>query len=202
MNRFCMLLSLLVATGVAAQTPDEVRQQLEKIDWLTEDYPPFNYVDPSDNQLKGITVDILMEMFERAGVGLTRSDLKVLPWARSYSQLLNEPGTALFSTTYTIERLQHFKFVGPIVPTRVSLIASKSKGLKIGSVEDMRGLKIGTIRDDIGDQLIRALDLGGDAVQSKHSPSGMMQMLGKGRLDAIAYAEDIAHYQLKLAGLD
>ena len=58
------------------------------------------------------------------------------------------------------------------------------------------------IRDDIGDQLIRAAGMDGKIITPKSSAYNMIQMLHKGRLDTIAYAEDIARYQFKLAGID
>lgn len=202
MKALFAILLLAAATAAAAQTSEDATTQLESFYWMTEEYPPFNYVDPEDGQLKGITVDVLMAMFERAGVSLTRDDLHVLPWQRSYQKLLGEPNTVLFSTTYTVERLQHFRFVGPIIPTRVSVIAPKSAGLSIDTVQDLNGLRIGTIRDDIGDQLIRALGVVEAAIQPVPSPVGMVRMLAAGRIDAIAYAEDIAQYQFTLARID
>tara|TARA_B100000749_G_scaffold263260_1_gene236769 strand:- start:43 stop:285 length:243 start_codon:yes stop_codon:yes gene_type:complete len=41
-----------------------------------------------------------------------------------------------------------------------------------------------------------------EAIKPKSSAYNMVQMLHKGRLDAIAYAEDIARYQFQLAGID
>lgn len=202
MKKLIALLILLSCAEAPAQTLAEAVQQIENMQWMTEQYPPFNYKDEQDGQLKGITVDILMEMFHKIGVKLTRDDLKILPWARSYNILLEKPGTALFSTTYTIERLQHFKFVGPIIPTQVSIIAAKSKGLEIASVEAMNRLKIGVVRDDIGDQLIRAQGVKDQAIHPNHSAFNMVQMLDKNRLDAIAYAEDIAKHQFLQAGMD
>ena len=202
MKKLIATIVLIFSTGSVGQTLEETRQKIESIFWMTEQYPPYNYIDEKSGQLKGITVDILMEMFKKVGVRTTRNDLKVLPWARSYNNLLQKPGTALFSTTYTMERLQLFKFVGPIIPTRVSIIANKNKGLKIASKEDIDKLKIGVIRDDIGDQLIQALGVNDHAIERKHSAYSMVHMLNEGRLDIIAYAEDIARYQFKLAGID
>jgi polar amino acid transport system substrate-binding protein len=143
-----------------------------------------------------------MEVFEKLGARKAREDLKLLPWARGYQAALKEPGTALFSMTYSEERQKLFKLVGPIVPTRVSLIARKSRRLKVESVADMNALKIGVIRDDIGDQLVRALGVDEGAILSKASVDNLVRMLYRDRLDAIAYAEDIARYQSRLAGLE
>ncbi|MBT4496880.1 MAG: transporter substrate-binding domain-containing protein [Gemmatimonadetes bacterium] len=200
MKALIALIGLAFAAAATAVTPKETRQQIEEMYWMTEQYPPFNYTE--DGQLKGITVDILMAMFEKAGVRLTREDLHVLPWARGYKTVVEQPGSVLFSTTYTVERLQQFKFVGPIIPTRVSVIAPKSRELKINGVEELNQLKIGTIRNDIGDQLLRSLGVDEEAIEPKPSAVSLVQMLDRGRLDAIAYAEDIAQYQFKLARID
>ena len=202
MKTLIFLVACCLATAAAGQTSDTARNIIESMQWMTEQYPPYNYRDEKDGQLKGITVDILMAMFKKAGVNLTRQDIPILPWARSYKKLLSEPGTALFSTTYTVERLQRFKFVGPILPTRVSLLAKKSKHLKVTSVADMNPLRIGVIREDIGDQLVRALGVRAAAIEASNYAENMVKKLHLDRLDAIAYAEDIARYQLKLAGID
>ncbi len=143
-----------------------------------------------------------MEVFEKLGVGPRRGDIALLPWARGYQAALEKPGTALFSMTHTEERQKLFAFVGPIVPTRVSLIAKKSRMLKVASVADMNALKIGVIRDDVGDQLIRGLGVSSRAIHTKAAADNIVRMLYRGRLDAIAYAEDIARHQTRIAGLD
>ena len=201
MTRLAIVVLFLSAALVSAETLDEAAQ-IEGMFWMTEQYPPFNYLDEHDGQLKGITVDVLMEVFKKIGVGLTLADLKVLPWARSYNNLLKKPNTALFSMTYTTERLQLFKFVGPIIPTQVSIIAPRSKNIKIRSKEDLEGLKIGVIRDDIGDQLIRDFGAEDGWIERKHSLDGLLHMLHEGRLDVVAYAEDIAMYQLRISRID
>lgn len=193
---------LFISQPVRGETQTHVREAIESIDWITEQYPPFNFRDPEDDQLKGISVDILVEMFKKLNVDKGKQDLRLLPWARGYRAVQEKPGTALFSTTYSEERLKLFKFVGPIVPTRVSLIAKKSRALKVNSVSDMNALEIGVIRDDIGDQLIQDLGVKKSAVLVKASIDNLVKMLYRDRLDAIAYAEDIVRHQSKLAGLD
>ncbi len=201
MKKLIAIALLLTTTSLCAQTPTKILKQIEALDWMTEEYPPFNYVD-KDGKLQGLTVDILIEVFKKSGVQLTRDDLNVLPWARSYQKLLDTPGTALFSMTYTEERLKHFQFVGPIIPTQVSIIARVAKQLKVADTTDLKTLKIGVIRDDIGDQLVRAFGAEDKNLNINHSAFNMVQMLAKGRLHAIAYAEDIAMYQFILAGMD
>ena len=66
----------------------------------------------------------------------------------------------------------------------------------------MNRLRIGVVRDDIGDQLIQAMRVNDSLIERSSSALNMMQMLSRGRIDAIAYAEDVAHYQFGAAGLN
>ncbi len=193
---------ILVYSEVSAGPPTDVVGEIEGISWMVEHYPPFNYKDEADGKLKGITVDVLMRMFVKVGVNLGREDLKLLPWPRAYQYLLGRPGTALFSMTYTAERLEQFRFVGPIIPTRVSVICPKSKAIEISEPTDLNGLRIGTVRDDIGEQLVLALGVPEKALARNKSALNLVRMLAVGRLDAIAYAEDIARFQMMEAGMD
>jgi polar amino acid transport system substrate-binding protein len=201
--KYLLLGTILVFSTVSAEQPiEEKRRAVEEMEWMVEQYPPFNFVDAEDGKLKGITVDILMKMFERTGVNLTRKDMKVLPWANAYKKLQNKPNTALYSTTYTEDRLKIFKFVGPIVPSQVSIIAKKDKSLEINSIEDMNQLKIGVVREDIGEQLLKSLGVRESAIKGSNKVGFLVNKLHKGKLDAIAYAEDIAKFQFKLEGIE
>ena len=123
------------------------------------------------------TVDILMEMFKKLGLKTTRKDIDVLPWPRGYKYNLEKPDTVLFSTTYTVERLQSFRFLGPIIPTQISIIAKKSRNLNVSTPDEMNKLKIGTITDDIGDQLIRAFGVEEGAIRRIHRYGRHLQYL-------------------------
>ena len=87
-------------------------RQFEAMDGYTEEYPPYNYVGeygaPSD-----ITIDILIAAFKRINVNFPPAQVKITPWADSYVRILRNLGAALFSTTYTTERLQFIKIIGP-----------------------------------------------------------------------------------------
>ncbi len=196
------LLVLVLTSQSMALSPEEIARKIEATQWMTEQYPPYNYVDEKDGELKGITVDILMLMFKKVGVRLKRGDIKVLPWALGYKQVLEKPGTALFSTTYTTERLKQFKFVGPIIPTRVAVIADTSRGFVINSAEDLHLLTVAVVRDDIGDQLIRTEGVKKEAIRRNHFPGNMIKMLSTGKVTAIAYAEDVARHRFVRAGID
>jgi polar amino acid transport system substrate-binding protein len=81
-------------------------------------------------------------------------------------------------------------------------MAKKDRNLKIDSVDDLNKLTIGTIVDDVGDQLIRLLRVQNKSLVRMTSPENMVKNLQEGSLDAIAYAEDVAKHQFKIAGMD
>ena len=193
---------ILLACQVRALSPEETVQKIEATKWMTEQYPPYNYTDKGDGQLRGITVDVLMLVFERVGAHLTRADIMVLPWTMGYKEVLRTPNTALFSTTYTVERAKHLKFVGPIIPTRVAVLADTSRRLIIDGVDDLNLLTIAVVKDDIGDQLIRTLGVTPEAIRTTLVANNMIKKLLQKEVQAIAYAEDIAWYRLVKAGID
>ena len=192
----CFLMAALLPISPARalqdlDNPDQVKAEIEKIYWITEEYPPFNYRDPESGKLTGASVDVLVAIFRKLGLNLGIDDIKLYPWARGYHKVLNEPGTALFSTTYTHDRLQKMKFVGPVVPNVVSVIARKSDTLSISNTEDLNRLKIAVVRDDIGEQLLLEAGVNSGAIDQLNSGLSMVKKLAAGRVDAIAYAHAV-----------
>lgn len=186
---------LLIASFMAFSVQ---AQYLEEIDWMSEQYPPYNFVE--DGKPQGITFDVLMEIFKRIGFKKDPKEIKFMPWARSYRKTLREPGTALFSMTYTEKRAKLFKFVRNIVISKIGLIGKKNKNLKISSTEDIKKLKIGVVRDDIGQQLIKALGI--KKLEYSNYAKNMVKKLDLGRIDVIAYGVDVAKWHMKKVNID
>jgi polar amino acid transport system substrate-binding protein len=187
-----LLLSLLISSPAVAEQdlsdPLQVIQAIENLNWITEEYPPFNYRDPNTGKITGASVEVLMQIFAKLGIKSGSINLKLYPWARGYHKVLNDTGTALFSTTYTQERLQDMKFLGPIVTNLFAVIALKSRQLNIESVEDLDQLKISVVRDDVAEQLLVKQGVKPDAIDQLNSGLGMVKKLASGRVDAIAYS--------------
>ncbi|WP_196220693.1 transporter substrate-binding domain-containing protein [Roseibium hamelinense] len=166
---------------------------------MTEEYPPFNFTQAGE--LKGVSVDIVEEMFARAGTGHTRADIAVLPWARGYNLTLQRPGHALFSTTRTADRETLFKWVGPFVPTVVGLTAKKSRELNIKTVQDLHPLRIGVVKDDVGQLLLRARGVPEERIEAVLSNDQNFRKLISGRVDAISYETTVTRWGLEDSGV-
>ncbi len=186
------LLALLFSNPAIAEQdqsdPSQVIQAIKGLNWITEELPPFNYKDPDTGEITGASVEVLRQIFTKLGIDKDSINLNLYPWARGYHKVLNDPGTVLFSTTYTQERLQDMKFLGPIVTNLFAVIALKSRQLNIESVEDLNQLKISVVRDDVAEQLLVRQGVKPEAIDQLNSGLGMVKKLASGRVDAIAYS--------------
>ncbi len=87
---------------------------------LTENFPPYNMAINGKNfaqedSIDGIAVDIVKEMFKRAGVQYSLT-LR-FPWDRIYKLALEKPGYGVFVTARLPERESQFKWVARSVRT-------------------------------------------------------------------------------------
>ena len=123
----------------------------ETLHLTTEDYPPFNMrvsgqsTGGSSDPLSGISVEIVKEMFKRAGMDFS---LEIYPWKRAYNMALNQADYGVFSTTRTEEREKLFQWVGPLVENDWVLFAKKGGGIKVGSLDEARKYKVGGYSGD------------------------------------------------------
>lgn len=175
-------------------------QTLDDLTFITENYPPYNF--ERDGKRKGIAVDALVEMLALAGAKKTRADIKVWPWARGYETALREKNTVLFSTTRTEEREKLFKWVGPIMPSRIVLVAKKKRGIKLNAIDDLNkaNYKIGVVREDIGAQLLATLGVGKEKIVQVNSGVSVAKMLQADRVDMWAYGAPVILWNLKELG--
>jgi ABC-type amino acid transport substrate-binding protein len=188
--------------AVAAASPARA-QTIDDLTIVTEHYPPYNFQD--DGHLQGIAVDLLVGIFEKLGARRGRDSIKQWPWARGYQRLLRKPGTVLFSTTRTPEREAQFKWVGPISPTTIALIARKDRAVVIRSPEDLKRYRLGVVVDDVGEQLLlRAGFTVGelDRVSGADVTQLSISKLNGGRIDAWSYERNVALWEIRQAGHD
>lgn len=172
---------------------------VDDLTYMTEDYPPFNMAG-ADGTATGASVEVLVGIFEKLGATKTVKDIQVLPWARGYREVQNTPNTCLFLMTFTDERKPLFKWVGPLAPTKVGVLALKSKGLKINSVADLADLKAGVVRDDIGDEL--AQQAGIKQIERVPSNDQNIKKLNEGRIDIWVFEESVAKWQIQSLGFN
>ncbi|KJZ46996.1 ABC transporter substrate-binding protein [Pseudomonas fluorescens] len=138
--------SLLLVNGAhAAENPDT------GLVLLTENFPPYNMAKngknfAQDENINGIAVDIVREMFKRAEV--TYSLTLRFPWERIYKLALEKPGYGVFVMARLPDRENLFKWVGPIGPDDWILLAKADSKITLESLEQARKYKIGAYKSD------------------------------------------------------
>ena len=138
--------SLLLVNGVhAADNPDT------DLVLLTENFPPYNMAKngknfAQDENIDGIAVDIVREMFKRAD--MTYSLTLRFPWERIYKLALEKPGYGVFVMARLPDREKLFKWVGPIGPDDWIMLAKADSKISLESLEQARQYKIGAYKGD------------------------------------------------------
>lgn len=181
---------LAFAPLAQADEPDT----LTSLVFITEEYPPYNYVD--NQQLTGISVELLEAIFAETKTPLSRHDIHVYPWVRGYELALNQPNTVLFSTTRTAAREDYFHWVGPIAQDQVALLAHRNAPTTIDSLADAieRNLTVAVIREDIGAQALLEANYPEHLIRSAIDNRSALHMLVRGRVDLWAYSADVAQW--------
>lgn len=176
-------------------------QSVDDLYLMSEQFPPYNF--EKDGRLQGISIDLMALCLDKLNSHLTREDIRILPWARSYKLLQERESTVLFAMTRTAQRENLFKWVGPISSSKNVLLARKDSQITIDSPEDIHRYRIGAVRDDAGEQLVHdqfGLERGEVELTSKANSS--LQQLKSGRIDLFAYDENVARWVMKEEGLD
>ena len=138
--------SLLLISGVhAAENPDA------DLVLLTENFPPYNMAKngknfAQDENINGIAVDIVREMFKRADI--TYSLTLRFPWERIYKLALEKPGYGVFVMARLPDREKLFKWVGPIGPDDWIMLAKADSKISLETLEEARKYKIGAYKGD------------------------------------------------------
>ncbi len=191
-----LMLSLLVlpfATTAAAG-------ELDGISYMTEEFPPLNF--EKDGKITGIAVDLLDAVLKKAGASGSAADVQLLPWANGYKKVQEVPDTCLFSMTRTEARENMFKWAGPIIVSRIAVIAKKGSNVVIGSPADLSKYTYGVIREDVGMQMLQAAGVPESNLDITSNNDANIKKLDAGRINAWAYVEATAMALLKQAGLN
>ncbi|WP_444996645.1 substrate-binding periplasmic protein [Aliikangiella sp. IMCC44359] len=174
--------------------------ELNRLQFLTESYPPYNFKD--GGKLQGIGVDLLIAASNKVNSPIQLNMIKLQPWARAYRATLKENNNVLFSTTKTAEREPLFKWVGPISDTRIVALAKKSSGIKISSSADLKNHSVMAIRDDVGEQLLKAAGVPKKNIKLGTNADSIVKRLQADRVKIWVYEENVARWFLKKNGLN
>ncbi|TWX67373.1 amino acid ABC transporter substrate-binding protein [Colwellia demingiae] len=193
------LILLLLTSSTFACTESESKLFLSKLHWVTEDYPPYNYLDES-GRLVGAVPEILAMIYNELSIKKRGNNIIVLPWARLIMYMERYSDYAAFSMVTTPERASKFQLVPLPTTTKISILALTSN---IDTLQNKTfdELTIAVVRGDIGQKLLNIQKNPAKQVETISAVS-MLEMLLRKRVDAIAYSEDVTYYQLKKLGVE
>jgi polar amino acid transport system substrate-binding protein len=189
-----MIVSSTALTGLAVNETVSAKD----LTYLTEQYPPFNFQE--NGRLQGISIDLLEKVWERMGVDLNRSIIKILPWTECNQNALNERNTVLCAMARSPQREQLFKWAGPIGPFRTVLLAKKSRNISITSPEDLNDCRIGAIMDDNAVQMLLDKGVKRANLHLEVSSEPIAEMLENGSLDAWAHGDMAGLWLIQQSG--
>jgi len=197
LNAVVLLLCCLSISQSFACDNKQARIILNNLQWLTEDYPPYNFIN-QDQQLVGTSTDILLAIFKALGLDKSHHDINVIPWARLYYQMEDSAKYAAFSMLSTPERERNFVLVPMPQNERVSILVLKER---LGELlkKTYQEISVAVVREDIGHQLIESNNLPVKQVVTT-SAKNMLKMLSSKRVDAVAYSESVVYYQFDKYG--
>ncbi|VVM64166.1 hypothetical protein PS862_04383 [Pseudomonas fluorescens] len=150
-----MLRRLLLALASASLLLVSEAHAVENLDTdlvlLTENFPPYNMAKngknfAQDENINGIAVDIVREMFKRADI--TYSLTLRFPWERIYKIALEKPGYGVFVMARLPHREKLFKWVGPIGPDDWIMLAKADSKITLERLDQARKYKIGAYKGD------------------------------------------------------
>ncbi|WP_445323903.1 substrate-binding periplasmic protein [Pseudomonas sp. EL_65y_Pfl2_R95] len=189
--------ALLLMSGVARAEIDENYRMV----LLTENFPPYNMAINGKNfaqedNLDGIAVDIVREMFKRAGIQYSLT-LR-FPWDRIYKLALEKPDYGVFVTARLPEREKLFKWVGPIGPDDWVLLGRGDSTIQVKNLEEAKQYKIGAYK---GDAIAEHLEKQGispvTALRDQLNASKLMS----GQIDLWATGDPAGRYLAKQEGI-
>lgn len=169
---------------------------MDNIVWYTESYPPYNYRN-NNGALDGLSIVLLKEMLKVLSTEESLKNVKLVPWARGY-KIVSTHGlrNILFSTTRIPERENMFKWVGPIVSTRISVFGLKNSKL-LTNTNQFNNFRFVVIREDIGEHLLKKYQVGRSNITRVSSLRQAIGLVFRKRVDFLVYDENVLQWTLK-----
>lgn len=168
--------------------------------YLTESYPPHNYLE--NGRLTGVSIEILQLMWKKLGLSNTAADVKMLPWARGMARIQKEKNIVLFGMGYSAERSETLNWVGPYYAHSLFLIGKKEGKFSIHNLDDAKAFKVGVVREDVGHQILVKKGFPLSSLDLTNNADSLYRKLKAGRIDMICFMEDSAFKAMPKSGLN
>lgn len=170
---------------------------LDKLDYLTEDAYPLNYLD-ENGKVQGFSVELLKLIWQH--MEQAEQTITVMPWERAYYLLGQKPNAVLFATVRTSKREQFFKWVCSIDTVNVVLMGKADTTSNIDSFAQLNGFRTGVLSADVGEQILLNNEVNDASLMLTDSYHHLIKLLVANRVDFIAGTEQTIRQAAKLNG--
>lgn len=151
----------------------------------------------------GFAVALMGALMNTVGEHFSPSDVEVMTWARSVNHVEVVPKTALLVLTKLPERVDRYKWVGPLDELPIGVIAPKDSGVVIDRPEDLLNYRVGIVRNTAPYRvLLHDLpEIAPNLVMFSGIPA-LLRMLRERRVDAIVQAVRAAKQLMPAEGMN
>ncbi len=155
---------------------------LSTLHYYTEEYPPLNYRD--NNELHGISIDILGAVMSGYGTNVTQNKVILLPWSEGYEMAKTGPRTVLFSVARTPDRESLFKWAGPFASSSNAVFSVRNYTSAYQNSSALKSIRIGIIANTSSISSLKDIGIPESSLVTGHDGAEMVSLLESGAIDA------------------
>ncbi len=169
----------------AGQAGRAGRSDAGRLVFVTQQYPPFNYLERGDSagRVVGPVPEIVAMACRRMGADCT---FRLLPWARAQQEVRSGMADGIFTIGHVPERESWLRFCPPLVRAEYGFFVRMENPLRYIAPRDVVGYRVGvygpSLTSDILTQLARQTSMTVD--MAPDIDSGFLK-LAQGRIDAV-----------------
>ncbi|WP_298451506.1 transporter substrate-binding domain-containing protein [uncultured Marinobacter sp.] len=144
----CVALVIAVIGSMAS----ELAYASDKLYLYTENFPPYNMsssgraFEHNATEIDGICTEMVKAILKNTDLDYV---IKLRNWDYGYNRALDKSNHGIFCTTFTEERENRFKWVGPLTKNLWTIFAASGANLKIDKLEDTKGMLYAGYRNDV-----------------------------------------------------
>jgi polar amino acid transport system substrate-binding protein len=155
--------------------------QAGDISIVTEDFPPYNYVE--NGEIKGISTEVVQAVLKETG---TNAKIEVYPWARAYKMATEKANVLIYSIGRIKQREDLFKWAGIVAPSDICFFKLKERSdITVRSLDDIKKYEVGILRQDM---CLEYLENKGFKIKTvTDTDEQSIRMLVKKRVDLIPF---------------
>lgn len=168
----------------------------EKMELLTEDYPPLTFA--IGDSVTGFATEVVREMQYQMRV---RYPIYLMDWDEAYQKALSTPNVVIFTVERTPEREDKFHWIGPLGKNTTSFYVRNDSLVTIANLEEAKRLRaIATTTNWFNEQYLQ--QNGFTNLLSSASPTDNIRQLMDGSASATILSDLTARSIITKAGYE